>query len=369
MLRVGHYLNQFFAGVGAEEHANHPPEQRDGAVGPGRALQGLLKDEGRVVSTLVCGDNFFNERADEAHAAVRAWLDAARPDVVVAGPAFAAGRYGSACAQVCRLATEAGVPAVTAMHPENPGLLLYRQAYVVPTGNSAAEMGRTLGAMLPLVRKLGGGARSRARRRGRLPAARRAAARRARCLGRRARGGHARREAGRAALRDRDPGGCLRRRPARAAAPRPPERHDRAGDERRDRAAREPGPLQAVQRHEVGALLACGPGRAVARRVRMRPRRVLQPDGLRQPEPGAAARRGAGARVARARSAGSSTSTARRPETTSGSSIAAAMAPRSPPRSSPSGPTACSSSAPEGPAIVAGQRSARRSSGRGSRWR
>src|SRR5262245_51335177 len=113
MLRVGHYLNQFFAGIGAEEHANLAPEQRAGAVGPGRALQGLRKGEARVVSTLVCGDNFFNERADQAHAAVRGWLESVRPSVVVAGPAFAAGRYGSACAQVCRLAAEAGVPAVT----------------------------------------------------------------------------------------------------------------------------------------------------------------------------------------------------------------------------------------------------------------
>ena len=59
MLRVGHYLNQFFAGIGAEERANHAPERREGAVGPGRALQALLKEDGRVVSTLVCGDNFF----------------------------------------------------------------------------------------------------------------------------------------------------------------------------------------------------------------------------------------------------------------------------------------------------------------------
>src|SRR5262245_26569562 len=157
MLRVGHYLNQFFAGIGAEEHANHAPERREGAVGPGRALDTLMKGDGRVVSTLVCGDNFFNERADAAHAAVRGWLEAVRPDVVVAGPAFAAGRYGSACAQVCRLAGEAEISAVTGMHPENPGLLLYPKAYVVPTGNSAAEMGRTLAAMLPLVRKLGAG--------------------------------------------------------------------------------------------------------------------------------------------------------------------------------------------------------------------
>src|SRR5262245_38809162 len=122
MLRVSHYLNQFFGGVGGEEHANHPPERRDGAIGPGRALERLLRDDGRVVSTLVCGDNFFNECPVEAHAAVRRWLADVRPDVVVAGPAFAAGRYGAACAQVCRLAEEAGVPAVTGMHPENPGL-------------------------------------------------------------------------------------------------------------------------------------------------------------------------------------------------------------------------------------------------------
>ena len=117
MLRVGHYLNQFFAGIGAEEHANHAPERQEGSEGPGRALQALLKEDGRVVSTLVCGDNFFNERADAAHAAVREWLETVRPDAVVAGPAFAAGRYGSACAQVCRLAADAGIPAVTGCIP------------------------------------------------------------------------------------------------------------------------------------------------------------------------------------------------------------------------------------------------------------
>jgi betaine reductase len=154
MLRVGHYLNQFFAGVGGEEHANHLPERRDGPVGPGRVLQAGLGDGGRVVSTLVCGDNFFNEQPEPAGAAVRGWLEAARPDVVIAGPAFAAGRYGSACVEVCRLAGEAGIPAVTGMHPENPGLLLARRAYVVPTGGSAADMGRALPAMLALARKL-----------------------------------------------------------------------------------------------------------------------------------------------------------------------------------------------------------------------
>src|SRR5690242_1818945 len=112
MRRVAHYLNQFFAGVGAEEHANHPPEAREGPVGPGRLVQARLGDAGRVVSTLVCGDNFFNERREPAAAAVREWLEEVRPDVVLAGPAFAAGRYGAACAEVCRLAAEAKIPAV-----------------------------------------------------------------------------------------------------------------------------------------------------------------------------------------------------------------------------------------------------------------
>ena len=33
-MRVVHYLNQFFGGIGAEEHAGVGLEVRDGAVGP-----------------------------------------------------------------------------------------------------------------------------------------------------------------------------------------------------------------------------------------------------------------------------------------------------------------------------------------------
>ena len=154
MLRVGHYINQFFAGIGGEQSANLTPQGRDGPVGPGRALHLLLKDTGAVVSTLICGDSFFNERAAEARTAVRAWMEEIRPDLVIAGPAFAAGRYGVACAEVCRQATELDIAAVTGMHPENPGLLVHKQAYVVPTGDSAADLARALNVMLPLGQKL-----------------------------------------------------------------------------------------------------------------------------------------------------------------------------------------------------------------------
>src|SRR2546428_11102108 len=157
MLDVGHYINQFFAGIGGEQSANLPPERRDGPVGPGRALETLLNDSGAVVSTLLGGGSFFSERAEEAHAAVRTWMEEVRPDLVIAGPAFAAGRYGVACAEVCRQAAELGVPAVTGMHPENPGLLGYKKAFVIPTSDSATDMARALSVMFPLGHKLASG--------------------------------------------------------------------------------------------------------------------------------------------------------------------------------------------------------------------
>jgi glycine/betaine/sarcosine/D-proline reductase family selenoprotein B len=154
-LRAGHYLNQFFAGISGEERADTPPAIKEGAVGPGRAIQALLGPHGAVVSTMVCGDNYFNERLDAAAEAVEGWLREQRPDVVIAGPAFAAGRYGRACVEVCRIAADFDIPAVTGMHPENPGLLMYRQAYVVPTAGNAAGMTQALNVMVPLARKLG----------------------------------------------------------------------------------------------------------------------------------------------------------------------------------------------------------------------
>src|SRR5579864_2676905 len=154
-LRVAHYINQFFAGIGGEERADTPPAVKDGPVGPGRAIQAALGSHGAVASSMVCGDSYFNEQIDAAGEAVRAWLGAQRPDVVIAGPAFAAGRYGRACVEVCRVGAELGIPAVTGMHPENPGLLMYRGAYVVPTAGNAAGMGPALEGMLRLARKLG----------------------------------------------------------------------------------------------------------------------------------------------------------------------------------------------------------------------
>ena len=157
-VRVVHYINQFFGGLGGEEQANAPIEIRDGPIGPGRLLQQELGERARVVATAIGGDNYLSEQRDAALASMRAALTDLRPDVVIAGPAFDAGRYGVACGEVCRLAGELGMPAVTAMYPENPGVALFRRDVpIVPTGNNAAGMAQAVAALARLALNLGTG--------------------------------------------------------------------------------------------------------------------------------------------------------------------------------------------------------------------
>ena len=157
-VRVIHYLNQFFGGIGSEDQANVPVQVQEGAIGPGRALQQALGERGTVIATLVGGDNFVVEEQDQAVEALEEAIERFKPDVLMAGPAFDAGRYGLACALMCQAAQARGVPAVTAMHPENTGVLtLRRELVVVPTGTEAAEMQSILSRMVPLALKLGSG--------------------------------------------------------------------------------------------------------------------------------------------------------------------------------------------------------------------
>ena len=157
-IKVVHFLNQFFAGVGGEEQANLPVEVREGAVGPGRALQAALGDSGQVIATIVSGDNYFTEESAASARAVTDALSKFQPDVVVAGPAFNAGRYGLACGEVCVLANALGIPAATAMYPENPGVLEYdTRAYIVPTDESPVRMQEIVAQLARLATKLGSG--------------------------------------------------------------------------------------------------------------------------------------------------------------------------------------------------------------------
>src|SRR5262245_54438289 len=132
-LRVVHYINQFFGGIGGEERADVPVEVRPSAVGPGRGLEQHWNGAAQIIATIIGGDNFVATQAEQAQAAIRAALMEAHPDVLVAGPAFNAGRYGLACGLACQVATDLGIPNVTAMSPENPALAVYgKQLYTVP---------------------------------------------------------------------------------------------------------------------------------------------------------------------------------------------------------------------------------------------
>src|SRR5439155_997328 len=90
-LRVVCYVNQFFGQLGGEEKAGVGPHVVDGAVGAARAVQQALGDAGTVVATVICGDNYAAEHTDRAAAELVAVVAAARPDLVIAGPAFPPG--------------------------------------------------------------------------------------------------------------------------------------------------------------------------------------------------------------------------------------------------------------------------------------
>ncbi len=155
-LRVVHYLNQFFAGIGGEDMANIPPRLQEGSVGSGRPLQQALKHEGTVVATLICGDNYLSDASDSALAAIIAMLQELKPDVLIAGPAFESGRYGLACAAVCKAAQQIGIPALTGMHPDNPGVESGRpDMLAVPTAASPVHLQAALTMMSRLAVKLG----------------------------------------------------------------------------------------------------------------------------------------------------------------------------------------------------------------------
>jgi glycine reductase len=151
-MTVVHYLNQFFAGLGGEEAASTPPQQLDGAAGPGRGL-GL-----DVAVTLACGDDYFGEHEDEALSLLLRWLADAGADVLVCGPSFGSGRYGYACGTLAREAVRRGIPAVCAMHPESPGVFAAEgAAYIVPTGTNVAGMRETLPRVAELASRLAAG--------------------------------------------------------------------------------------------------------------------------------------------------------------------------------------------------------------------
>ena len=153
--RVVHYINQFFANIGGEEMAHIAPEIREGFVGPGMAFNQAWKGEAEIVKTIICGDSYYAEHEKDAKAQILEWVKAEKPDMFIAGPAFNAGRYGYACANIAlAVQEELGIPVLTGMYVENPGADLKNKVLIYETANSAAGMRKAAPGMAKLALKL-----------------------------------------------------------------------------------------------------------------------------------------------------------------------------------------------------------------------
>ncbi len=155
-LRVVHYLNQFFGQIGGEEKATTGFMVKEGPVGPGLALQKELGNRAEIVATVICGDDHFAVNPEQCAEEGLKLVSSHQPDLFFAGPAFAAGRYSIACGSMCKaVGGELGIPAVTGMHEEVPGMELYRKyAFICKTPNIARGMPEVIRNMVRLAFRL-----------------------------------------------------------------------------------------------------------------------------------------------------------------------------------------------------------------------
>jgi glycine reductase len=155
-IKVVHYINNFFANIGGEEKADIPPEIREGKMGPGLALEAALGDEYEIVATAICGDSYFGENFESAKETLVEMISGYKPDLFVAGPAFNAGRYGAACGSIAKeIEEKLGIPVVTGMYPENPGVDMYKiDLHIIETSISAASMRKAMKGIAKLAKKM-----------------------------------------------------------------------------------------------------------------------------------------------------------------------------------------------------------------------
>ncbi len=160
-IRVVHYLNQFFGGIGGEDKAGFPPTYIDGPVGPGKLFQKIFGDQAEIAATIICGDSYFAENEEKALTEIHVQIWKYHPDLIIAGPAFNAGRYGLACVGVCETARRLLIWAVTGMHPENPGVELFKNIrqnqgliWIIKTKDSVVGMKDAVEKMARFALKL-----------------------------------------------------------------------------------------------------------------------------------------------------------------------------------------------------------------------
>jgi len=148
------YLNQFFGQIGGEDKADVGPSIKEGLVGP--AIELVKHLEAEITHTIICGDNYMGSNTEDAINTILGFLEGKEFDIFLAGPAFQAGRYGSACGHICKAVKDKfNVPVVTSMHVENPGVEMFKKdIYIMKGGNSAAKMREDLKEMARFANKL-----------------------------------------------------------------------------------------------------------------------------------------------------------------------------------------------------------------------
>ncbi len=149
------YVNQFFGQLGGEDTAGVGPSIHEGQIGPAMAYNTQLKDCD-VTHTIICGDNYMGSNTEDAVAQILGFLENLEFDIFIAGPAFNAGRYGVACGTICKAVKDKfGVPVITSMNQENPGMEMFRKDIIIMKGgNIASKMRKDLAAVVKVANKM-----------------------------------------------------------------------------------------------------------------------------------------------------------------------------------------------------------------------
>ena len=160
-LKALYYINQFYAGIGGEEMAHTGLNVYDEPKGPAVGMEALWNGEMKVVKTVSVGDNFINTDSDyeSIKDEMLRIVKEADPDVIVAGPAFNAGRYGVACGKFCKLIKdELGIPVVTSMFESNPAVPMYvKDICITYSAEKASGMRTSLPDLARIALKLAKG--------------------------------------------------------------------------------------------------------------------------------------------------------------------------------------------------------------------
>lgn len=155
MKKILFYTNQFFGQIGGEDKAYQEPFTKEGKIGPANAMGPQIKDA-EIVRSIICGDNYFAENIEKALEFVKEQVEDVKPDLVIAGPAFNAGRFGIACSEVCKFVQQTyDIPAITGLYWENPAVEMYKQyCYIMETDKSAAGIRKAVPLIAGLANKI-----------------------------------------------------------------------------------------------------------------------------------------------------------------------------------------------------------------------